>query len=197
MSLFDEIFREHQQVMQDAATQLAGPLGQAAQAVAEALDRGGKLLACGNGGSATDAEHLVAELVGRFRAERAGLPAVALASGAATVTALANDYGYERVFARQVEALARPGDVLLAISTSGNSGNVVAAAEAAGKLGCLVVALTGEGGGALAAHADLLLAAPSKVTARIQEVHGLCIHAIAEYVDRHAVQAAARQEARS
>lgn len=197
MSLFDEIFREHQQVMQDAAVQLVGPLGQAAQAVAEVLDRGGKLLACGNGGSASDAEHLVAELVGRFRAERPGLPAVALACGAATVTALANDYGYERVFARQVEALARPGDVLLAISTSGNSGNVLAAAVAAGKLGCLVIALTGEGGGALGTHADLLLAAPSKVTARIQEVHGLCIHAIAEFVDRRAVQAAARQEARS
>lgn len=185
MSLIDEVFDDHLRVVKEAASQLREPLRQAAGAIAEALARGGKLIACGNGGSATDAEHLVAELVGRFRLERRGLPALALASGPATVTALANDYGYERVFARQVEALARPGDVLLAISTSGNSPNVVAAAASARALGCLVIGLTGEGGGALGERTDLLVAAPSRVTARIQEVHGLCVHAIAELVDRH------------
>jgi D-sedoheptulose 7-phosphate isomerase len=125
----------------------------------------------------------VDELVGRYRDERRGLPAITLVAGSATVTALANDYGYERVFARQVEALARPGDLLFAISTSGRSPNVVEAARAARNLGCAVTAFTGAAEGPLAAEADIVVAAPSITTARIQEVHALCIHVICESLD--------------
>jgi len=148
-------------------------------------------MACGNGGSAADAQHLVAELVGRFRDERRALAAVTLMADAATLTALANDYGYEQVFARQIEALAAPGDVLFAISTSGNSANVVRAAAAARARGCAVVGFTGASGGKLAEHADFLVRAPSAVVARIQEVHALCIHAIADALDARILSAGA------
>jgi phosphoheptose isomerase len=158
-------------------------LKQVADQLYECIAGGHKLLACGNGGSASDAEHLVAEMVGRYRDERRALPAISLAGGMATITALANDYGYETVFARQVEALAQPGDLLFAISTSGNSPNVLAAVAAAKARHVRVVAFTGAGGGKLAGQADLLIAAPSKVTARIQEVHILCIHTICERLD--------------
>jgi D-sedoheptulose 7-phosphate isomerase len=178
-----EIFADHAAVTARAAQELPAVLGRISAALHECLHAGGKVLACGNGGSASDAQHLVAELVGRFREERRALAAVALTSDAATLTALGNDYGFERVFARQVEALARRGDVLIAISTSGNSPNVLQAAQAARSLGCTVVALTGAGGGRLAQHADLLLPAPSGTVARIQEVHSLCIHVICEALD--------------
>lgn len=183
MTIVDEVFADHARVMAAAAAELPARIEQAARRLHDCFARGNKLLACGNGGSAADVEHLVAELVGRYREERRGLPAIALVSGPATVTALSNDYGYERVFARQVEALARPGDLLFAISTSGRSPNVVEAARCMRALGGRVVAFTGENGGPLAAEADLLLTAPSPVTARIQEVHALCIHAICETVD--------------
>jgi D-sedoheptulose 7-phosphate isomerase len=178
-----EVFVEHAAVVARAAQELPPVLERIANAVHDCLRGGGKILACGNGGSAADAQHLVAELVGRFAEERRALAAIALTADAATLTALSNDYGYERVFARQVEALARAGDLLFAISTSGNSANVVRAAQTARGLGCTVVALTGTGGGQLAAHADLLLQAPSKVVARIQEIHALCIHAVAATLD--------------
>jgi phosphoheptose isomerase len=179
----DEVFAEHARVTARAAQELPPVLERIATATYAGLRGGGKILACGNGGSAADAQHLVAELVGRFREERRALPAIALTADAATLTALGNDYGYERVFARQIEALARPGDVLFAISTSGNSANVVLAARTARELRCTVVALTGARGGELAGHADLLLQAPSSVVARIQEVHTLCIHVIVESLD--------------
>ena len=177
------IFDEHARVVAEAAAQLPATLAQVAIEVHDCFERGHKLLACGNGGSAADAEHLVAELVGRYRDERRGLPAIALVAGSATVTALANDYGYERVFSRQVEALAQAGDVFFGISTSGKSPNVVAAAHAARSLGCRVVAFTGAADGPLALLADIVIAAPSVTTARIQEVHALCIHALCESVD--------------
>ena len=126
-----ETFADHSAVATRAALELPPLLERAASALFECLRTGGKILACGNGGSAADAQHVVAELVGRFREERRALAAIALTGDSATLTALGNDYGFERVFARQVEALARPGDVLLAISTSGNSPNVVRAAQAA------------------------------------------------------------------
>ena len=176
-------FEDHARVMADAAADLPAVLDRVAAELHACLARGNKLLACGNGGSASDAEHLVAELVGRFRMERAGLPAISLVSGPATVTALANDYGYERVFARQVEALARPGDLLLAISTSGRSPNIVEAARAARAAGCAVTVFTGAADGPLAAEADTVVAVPSTSSARIQEVHALCIHAICESLD--------------
>jgi D-sedoheptulose 7-phosphate isomerase len=177
-----EVFADHSAVAARAALELP-PVLERAIAVYECLRAGGKSLACGNGGSAADAQHLAAELVGRFREERQALPAIALTADTALLTALSNDYGYERVFARQVEALARPGDVLLAFSTSGNSANVVQAAQTARRRGCTVVALTGARGGELAGHADVLLKAPSSTVARIQEVHTLCIHVLCEALD--------------
>jgi D-sedoheptulose 7-phosphate isomerase len=184
-------FLEHLQVMRTAQERLPAALEQLVAYGARCLKGGGKILACGNGGSACDAQHLVAELVGRFRDERPALPALTLLGDAATLTALANDYGYERVFARQVEALGVAGDLLIALSTSGNSANVVAAAQAARSRGLFVGGLTGADGGRLAGHCHVLLSAPSTVVARIQEVHGLCIHAFVEDLERHLAPAGA------
>jgi D-sedoheptulose 7-phosphate isomerase len=178
-----ETFADHSAVTARAALELPPVLERIVAAMHECLRAGGKVLACGNGGSAADAQHLAAELVGRFREERRALPAIALTADTATLTALGNDYGFERIFSRQVEALARSGDVLLAISTSGNSPNVVRAAQAARALGCTVVALTGARGGELAGQTDLIVRAPSNTVARIQEVHSLCIHVICEALD--------------
>jgi D-sedoheptulose 7-phosphate isomerase len=144
----------------------------------DALSSGHTLFAFGNGGSAADAEHLCAELVGRFRYERAPLAAVALTTNQALLTAWSNDYRFDDVFARQVEALGRSGDVALGISTSGASANVVHALRRAREIGMRTVGLTGEGGGAVAQHCDVLLAAPLTETARIQEVHLVTYHAI-------------------
>lgn len=176
-------FVAHALVVERAATQLSAVLERVVAAMWQCLERGSKILACGNGGSAADAQHLVAELVGRFGASRRALAALALSADPATLTAIANDYGYERVFARQVEALARPGDLVLALSTSGNSANVLAAVRQARDLGCTVVAFTGADGGQLGPLADLWVAAPSAVVARIQEIHGLCVHVVAEALD--------------
>ena len=145
-----EVFAEHAVVDRAGGPRTAAAARAIVVALHECLHGGRKVLACGNGGSAAHAQHLVAELVGRFCDERRALPAIALTADTAILTALGNDYGYERVFSRQVEALARPGDVLFAISTSGNSANVVLAAQTARTLGCTVVALTGEHGGRLA-----------------------------------------------
>jgi D-sedoheptulose 7-phosphate isomerase len=181
----EQTFRDHERVIAEAATRLVDVVEHVSAELHQCFARGNKLLVCGNGGSASDAEHLVAELVGRYKDDRQALAALALsAGGTATLTAVSNDYGYETVFARQVEALARPGDLLFAISTSGNSPNVIAAVTAARARDCRVVAFTGESGGRLGPMADLLVAAPSRTTARIQEVHGLCIHAICESLDR-------------
>lgn len=179
------IFAEHAKVTARAAEELPEVLERVVKAVDDCLSRGHKIFACGNGGSAADAQHLVAELIGRFLHERRALPAIALTADAATLTAISNDYGYERVFARQLEGLAQRGDLLFAISTSGNSPNVLQAARTALDLGCVVVAMTGERDSKLAAQATagLLIRAPSTVTARIQEVHSLCIHAIADSLD--------------
>jgi phosphoheptose isomerase len=179
------VFTEHAKVTARAAEELPEVLERVVKSADECLRGGHKIFACGNGGSAADAQHLVAELIGRFLHERRALPAIALTADAATLTAIGNDYGYERVFARQLEGLAQKGDLLFAISTSGNSPNVLQAAQTARALGCIVVAMTGERESKLSAHADpgLLIRAPSTVTARIQEVHTLCIHAIADSLD--------------
>ena len=179
------IFAEHAKVTARAAEELPEVLQRVVTAADDCLHNGHKIFACGNGGSAADAQHLVAELIGRFLHERRALPAIALTADAATLTAIGNDYGYERVFARQLEGLAQRGDLLFAISTSGNSPNVLQAARTALDLGCVVVAMTGERDSKLAALATpgLLIRAPSTVTARIQEVHTLCIHAIADSLD--------------
>lgn len=179
----ENAFSDHAHVVTDAAATLPPLLERVASELHACFLRGNKLMACGNGGSASDADHFVAELVGRYKDERRALPAVAIAGGMATITAVANDYGYETVFARQIEAIARPGDWLCAISTSGNSRNVLRAVQAAHERDCRVFALTGASGGELAAQADVLIAAPSRVTARIQELHILCIHVLCELLD--------------
>ncbi|HYF06308.1 MAG TPA: D-sedoheptulose 7-phosphate isomerase [Acetobacteraceae bacterium] len=155
----------------------------AAALVAGRLRQGRKLLICGNGGSAADAQHWAGELVSRFHYDRPGLPAIALTTDSSILTAIGNDYGYERVFARQVEALGQPGDVLFALSTSGASRNVIAALEAARARGLATVGFTGAGGGAMAALCDLCLHVPSDSTPRIQEGHEVLGHAICARVE--------------
>jgi D-sedoheptulose 7-phosphate isomerase len=162
----------------------AGPAAAAAEAMVTALRAGGRILACGNGGSAADAQHFAAELVGRFERERAALAAIALTTDTSILTALANDYDFARVFGRQVEALGRPGDVLLGISTSGGSANVIAAFAAAKAGGLTTVALTGRDGGAVGAAADIHINVPAASTARVQEVHRTLLHAVCALIER-------------
>jgi D-sedoheptulose 7-phosphate isomerase len=166
------------EVLSSSAVTLPPLLDQCALTLVKSLRAGGKVMVCGNGGSAADAQHFAAELVGRFEVDRPAIPAVALTVDSSVLTAIANDTGFEQVFARQVEALARPGDVLIGISTSGCSGNVLAAARAARARGCVVIGLTGAGGGLMADVCDLLIAVPSSSVARIQEIHILCLHAL-------------------
>jgi D-sedoheptulose 7-phosphate isomerase len=156
----------------------------AAEVIAGAMRDGSKVLAFGNGGSAADATHFAAELVGRYLLEREGLPAISLSDNASALTAISNDYGYERVFARQVEALGRPGDVALGMSTSGRSANVVAGLTAARAAGLVTLALTGGDGGSMREAADVCIAVPSAETPRIQEGHALVAHILCELVER-------------
>jgi D-sedoheptulose 7-phosphate isomerase len=156
----------------------------AAQAITGALKGGRKVLAFGNGGSAGDAEHLVAELVGRFEVERRALPAVSLTCDSSVVTAIANDYGYGTVFTRQVEALGQPGDIAFGISTSGRSANVEAGLAAAKARGLVTIAMTGRDGGKMGADADIHLNVADASTARVQEVHRTIMHAICAIIDR-------------
>jgi D-sedoheptulose 7-phosphate isomerase len=183
MRTLEEIGAEHRQVLDATLPALAEPFSAAVARCASALAAGHKILICGNGGSAADAQHFVGELVCRYERDRPGLAALALTTDSTTLTAVANDDCFAQVFARQVSALGLPGDVLLALSTSGNSPNVLAAARAAHARDLVVVALTGEGGGALGPLADVLLAVPHARTARIQEMHGLCLHALAELLE--------------
>lgn len=171
---------------QDTLERMRPALLNAGQLMAEALDSGYKILSCGNGGSSGDAQHFSSELINRFERDRAALPAIALTTESSTVTAISNDYGYDRVFSRSVEALGQPGDILLAISTSGNSGNVVRAMETAQMRDMPIVAFTGRDGGDMAGllgpH-DVELRAASERTARVQEVHLLFIHCLCDFID--------------
>ena len=169
-----------------AAEVLDQPLATAVEAMVASLMNGGKILACGNGGSAGDAQHFAAELVGRFERERPGLAAIALTTDSSILTAVANDYDFSQVFVKQVQALGQPGDVLLAISTSGNSGNVLAAIETAHAREMQVIALTGKDGGKIAKllrEGDVEIRVPAGRTARIQEVHLLAIHCLCDGID--------------
>ncbi len=170
------------------AMDVLGPsIEQASQLMVNSLLSEGKLLACGNGGSAGDAQHFSSELLNRFERERPSLPAIALTTDSSTITSIANDYSYEEVFSKQIRALGQPGDVLLAISTSGNSGNVLQAIQAAHDRDMLVVALTGRDGGAMASlllPEDVEIRVPARSTARIQEVHLLAIHCLCDLIDR-------------
>ncbi|MCM1129659.1 MAG: phosphoheptose isomerase [Oxalobacter formigenes] len=179
-------FYESADLKRKAAESLALPVSRAVDMMFAAISQGNRVLACGNGGSAADCQHFAAELVGRFERERLPLPAIALTTDTSILTAVGNDYGFETVFSRQVEALGQPGDVLLAVSTSGNSPDVVAAIEAAREREMKVVALTGKGGGAagrMLPEEDVHICVPHDRTARIQEVHLLVIHCICDGID--------------
>lgn len=179
-------FSDSAKLKLDAVQALADPIARAGGALAEALRAGGKALACGNGGSAADAQHFAAELINRFEVERAPLAAVALTTDSSTLTSIANDYDYRQVFSKQVRAIGRRGDVLLALSTSGNSANVLEAIAAAQDLGVRVLAITGNGGGKMAAALgpqDIHLCVPHDSTARIQEVHLLILHCLCDAID--------------
>ncbi len=179
-------FADSARLKQDAAAVLAPHIARAGALMADCLLADGKILACGNGGSAADSQHFAAELVGRFERERPELPAIALSTDTSLLTAIANDYSYEQVFAKSVRALGAKGDVLLAISTSGNSANVIAAIEAAQMREMRVVAMTGKGGGRigeLLTPDDVHLCVPHPRTARIQEVHLLMIHCLCDIID--------------
>ena len=179
-------FQDAIALKQRMSESLAPAIAQAGAALAQAFRRGNKVLACGNGGSAADCQHFAAELVGRFERERPGLPAVALTTDSSALTAIGNDYSFDAVFAKQVEALGRQGDLLLALSTSGNSRNVIAAMDAARARGMAVIALTGRDGGAMAARLgpdDFHLNVAHPRTMRVQEVHILALHCLCDLVD--------------
>ncbi len=186
ISRISQHFTDSAQTKLDAIEQLAGPIAEGAELMINCLLGNGKILACGNGGSAADAQHFAAELVGRFEMERQGLAAIALSTDSSIMTAVANDYGFKLIFDKQVRALGQPGDVLLAISTSGNSANIIEAINAAHDNDLHVVALTGKGGGEIAGllrDTDVHICVPSERTARIQEVHLLTIHCLCDGID--------------
>jgi len=186
ISRIGQHFEDSARTKLEALELLAAPIAGAVETMVGALVNNGRILACGNGGSAGDAQHFAAELVGRFEAERQGLAAIALTTDTSILTAVGNDYSFEQVFARQVRALGQPGDVLLAISTSGNSGNVIAAIHAAHEHDMRVVALTGRDGGSigqLLREDDIHICVPAQRTARIQETHLLAIHCLCDGID--------------
>jgi D-sedoheptulose 7-phosphate isomerase len=179
-------FQESAELKLKSGQLLAQPISQAIELMFNALSNGNKILACGNGGSAGDAQHFAAELVGRFERERFPLPAISLSTDTSIITAVGNDYSFNEIFSKQVQALGQAGDILLAISTSGNSANVLAAAEAALEREMRVVALTGKDGGKLGkllTEADVHINVQHSRTARIQEVHLVAIHSICDGID--------------
>ena len=185
-----EIFRAAREAQEKSFTpSQIETLEKIAGLTAGALRAGGKILLCGNGGSAADAQHVAAEFVGRFAKERAAWPAIALTANSSTVTAIGNDYGFEYIFSRQVEALAKKGDVVVGISTSGNSGNVLKALAEGKKRGCTTIGMTGKNGGKLRTLADISISVPSDETPRIQETHILAWHIICELVEKELARA--------
>lgn len=181
------LFNDSIQTKIRAADKLAEPIAQAAEAMVQCLLNNHKIMSCGNGGSAMDAQHFSSELLNRYQVERPGLPAIALTTDTATVTSIANDDNFNSIFSKQVKALGQPGDVLLAISTSGNSGNILFAVEAAHQKSCRVVALTGRDGGSVSKQLqkkDIEIRVPSHITARIQETHLLIIHCLCDIIEQ-------------
>lgn len=186
ISRIQDHFEESIAVKAKSAETLAEPIYRAGEIMVASLLQDGKILSCGNGGSAGDAQHFSAELLNRFERERPGLPAIAITTDSSTLTAIANDYDYNEIFSKQVSALGLPGDVLLAISTSGSSANVMAAMEAARDREMRIVAMTGRDGGAMAkllADGDVEIRVPSQRTARIQEVHLVVLHCLCDFID--------------
>ena len=186
LARLDAVFEEHQRVATATRGQLLAGIAELADQIAAAIESGGKLITFGNGGSAADAQHFAAELVGHFERDRRSLPAIALTADSSTLTAIANDYAYESVFARQVEALCDPTDVVVGISTSGNAENVGRGLTTSRSKGAKTWALTGASGGRIAEVAEHDLRVPSDATARIQEMHITIIHAVSELVDARA-----------
>ena len=181
-TVFTEAVAGHLSVVQQLERQRSR-MEEIASRMTHALLGGKKILWCGNGGSAADAQHLAAELVGRFRRDRPGLASIALTDNAAAIIGIANDYGFHEVFARQVEALCRPGDIFVGISTSSNSRNVTVAAQRAKEMGAITVAMTGDHGGRLGGSSDLWVRIPSRETARIQEAYMLCGHMLCDWIE--------------
>ncbi len=182
-SLFSRNLTEHLAMCQHLAA-LDAHVDQAINACVNSLRDGGKLMLCGNGGSAADSQHLAAEFTGRFIKDRPPIAAIALSTDTSALTCIANDYSFEVIFARQVQAIGKPGDCLIAISTSGNSGNVLAAVAAAKALGITCIGLLGRDGGKLKAECDIAIVVPSQVTARIQEAHILIGHSLCGAVEQ-------------
>jgi D-sedoheptulose 7-phosphate isomerase len=176
--------RSHGKVMEAIEGEMTATIAAAAELICEALKNGKKLLVMGNGGSAADAQHMAAEIIGRFKMERRGLPAIALTTDSSILTAIANDYGFEMVFRRQVEALATEGDVVMGITTSGSSPNVLSALILAGEMGCRTIGLLGRGGGTIRDCVEIDLTVPAADTPRIQEGHITIIHIICDLVEK-------------
>ena len=183
LSVIEKELNSHQAVLEQTMAGLQHFIYTAGVIVTEALQRGNKVLLCGNGGSAADAQHIAAELTGRFKKERHPLPGIALTTDTSALTAIGNDYGFDQVFSRQVAALAKEGDVVIGISTSGNSLNVIYALETAKEMGCKAIGLSGKGGGKMEDVCDINLIVPSDDTARIQEMHILIGHILCQLVD--------------
>lgn len=184
-SLLRSHLASHRQALDAVTQQLSEQIVLAAEAVIGCLEEGGKLLILGNGGSAADAQHFAAELVGRYQTERGALPALALTTDSSILTAVGNDYGFDSIFARQVEALANPEDLVVVFSTSGQSANVIAAVKAAGASGCRCLGLLGKDGGLLRDLVDLALLVPAQQTAQVQEMHIMLVHMLCGAVDHH------------
>ena len=187
LKYIEQIFSDSVETKQNAVKLIGPSIAEAAARMVERLRQGNKVMSCGNGGSAADAQHFSSELLNRFEIERPGLPAIALTTDSSTMTSIANDYDYSRIFARQVDALGKKGDVLLAISTSGNSANVVEAIHAAHNKDMTVIALNGRDGGKIAQilqGPDINICVPANITARIQEVHLLVIHCLCDIIDK-------------
>lgn len=185
LELITNEIKIHIQTAQKAIDTLSPTLLDIAKTIIKALQNNKKILICGNGGSAADSQHFAAELTGRYKRERKGLCAIALSTDTSALTAIGNDYGYEYVFSRQVEALAMQGDVVIGISTSGNSQNIINALEVANGLGCITISLSGKDGGIVKNLCDYSLIAPSDDTPRIQEIHILCIHILCELIEEN------------
>ena len=176
-------FSAHRETIERTIENLIPAVEQASCMLINTLEKGNKILLCGNGGSAADAQHIAAELTGRYKSERRGLPGIALTTDTSALTAIANDYGYNRIFDRQVEALAAKGDLLIGISTSGNSKNIISAFKVAKALGCVCIGFSGRDGGEMNEVCDLNIVVPSNDTPRIQEMHILIGHTLCQAVD--------------
>jgi D-sedoheptulose 7-phosphate isomerase len=185
LTTIKEEFNSHLETINKVMNHMESDVEAAATIVVEALKNGNKVLLCGNGGSAADAQHIAAELTGRYKTERRGLPGIALTTDTSALTAIGNDYGYDRVFDRQVESLANSGDVIIGISTSGNSKNVISALKLGHELGCKTIGLTGRDGGQMNEVCNINLIVPSNNTPRIQEMHILFGHTICQIIDNN------------